>query len=177
MSARKPKAAPPTKRKRSPEPAPTPPVKRNGVTYVPSDQDRRTVESMSRWNQGPEEIARVVGISPTTLRKHFSQELGTAFLRAQDMMWRSLFNQGLGSPARKADKAKGIPGSPAIPPNVKATIAWLEFKAGASARVTVIDGGSEVDPSALSDTEIADRLAKLKRSPAVQRAAKATTVH
>lgn len=170
MPARKPKPAAPV------NPAPPAKAKRPGVAYEPSEKDRRTVDSMGTWAQ-QREIAKVIGISEMTLRKHFREQLDTAFLRAQDGMWRSLFRQGMGSPARKADKAKGIPASPAIPPNVQATIKWLEFRAGASARVTVIDGGAEADLKTMSDTEVADRLAKVSRSPAVLRATKAATVH
>jgi hypothetical protein len=48
--------------------------------------------------------------------------------------------------------------------DVQATIKWLEFQAGASARATIVDGGTEVDPATLSDVEIADRLAFAPRS-------------
>jgi hypothetical protein len=186
--ARKPKAAP------VPAPEPTPPVtrlvggtpafpneeakaKRPGVEYEPSEKDRRTVDSMGTWAQ-QKEIAKVLGISEMTLRKHFREQLDTAFLRAQDGMWRSLYRQGLGSPARKADPKRGTPASPAIPPNVQATIKWLEFRAGASARITVVDGGKEVDPKQLSDADLDREIERLRRTPAVMRAARGQgTVH
>jgi hypothetical protein len=172
MPSRKSKAAPPP----PPQPAPVK-AKRPGVLYEPTDKDRRTVDSMGTW-ASQAEIAKVIGISEMTLRKHFREQLDTAFLRAQDGMWRSLYRQGMGSPARKGDPQKGIPASPPTPPNVQATIKWLEFRAGASSRVTVVDGGTEVDPKELSDADLEARRRQLLRHPAVAKAEKASgTVH
>jgi hypothetical protein len=53
----------------------------------------------------------------------------------------------------------------------KARMNWRES-------ITVVGGGTEVDPATLSDTEIVERVAKPRRMPAVLRAAKASgTVH
>jgi hypothetical protein len=173
----KPAARPAPKSAAKPAPPPPQPAQRpaHRPPYVPTDQARRTVEAMAAGNLGQDEICMVLRISAMTLRKHFRHELDTAFIRAQDTMWRSLFNQGVGSPARKGDPARGIPATPATPPNVKATIAWLEFRANASKRVTVVDGGTEVDPKKLSDTEIAAHIARLSRTGVVSRAIKKAT--
>lgn len=161
-----------------PKPAPVPETKpkRPGILWVPTAQDIRTVRSMATWATH-NEIAKVLGKSHVTLRKHFRAELDNGFLQAQDRVWRSLFNQAVGSPARAADKARGLPAVEAVPPNVKAAIAWLEFKGGASKRVTIVDGGTEVDPRMASESDLDAEIARLQKRPAVQKHMKTATVH
>lgn len=121
---------------------------------------------MSRWNQDQDEIARVLGIDPKTLRKHFPDEIATAYARAQDRMWRSLYVQGIGTPARKADKTKGISASVAIPPNVKATIAWLEFKgAGRPRGVTINNNNISLSLRSVDEAALRAELAEILTAP------------
>lgn len=60
-------------------------TRRGRPPYQPSDKDRRVVEMMAGWAMLEERIAKVLGIDPKTLRKHFAQELevGHARLEAQ----------------------------------------------------------------------------------------------
>lgn len=53
--------------------------------YEPSEKDRRIAEAMAGWAIPQERIAKVIGIDPKTLRKHFAEELGigSAKLEAQ----------------------------------------------------------------------------------------------
>ena len=53
--------------------------------YQPSDKDRRIAEALAGWAIPQERIARVIGVDPKTLRKHFPDELsvGSAKLEAQ----------------------------------------------------------------------------------------------
>lgn len=135
-------------RKATAKPAP-PKRPAHRPSYKPSEKDRRTVEAMAAGNLPQAEICIVLGISKKTLRKHFPHELATAFIRAKNTMWVSLFNQGLGS---REDK---------IPPNVKATIAWLEFKGGAT-RGQPPDGGTVLlpfDSASVKPFEAARRIA------------------
>jgi hypothetical protein len=58
---------------------------RGRPVYQPSDKDRRIAEALAGWAIPQERIARVIGVDPKTLRKHFSDELyvGSAKLEAQ----------------------------------------------------------------------------------------------
>lgn len=112
---------------------------------------------MASGRLGQDEICAVLGITGKTLRKHFEHELRTAFIRAKDSMWRSLFNQGVGSPARVDENGQLV--SPPIPPNVKATIAWLQFQAGASDRTEGDRGVMPVVVTTTSPVEAARRIA------------------
>lgn len=58
---------------------------RGRPAYQPSDKDRRIAEALAGWAIPQERIARVIGVDPKTLRKHFGDELdvGSARLEAQ----------------------------------------------------------------------------------------------
>jgi hypothetical protein len=60
-------------------------TRRGRPPYVPTDKDRRVVEMMAGWSIPEERVAKVLGIDPKTLRKHFAEELevGHARLEAQ----------------------------------------------------------------------------------------------
>ncbi|WP_152662476.1 hypothetical protein [Devosia soli] len=60
-------------------------TRRGRPSYQPTDKDRRVVEMMAGWAMAEERIAKVIGVDPKTLRKHFAQELevGHAKLEAQ----------------------------------------------------------------------------------------------
>jgi hypothetical protein len=110
--------------------APLPPPKRRGkAPYVPTDQDRRTVKAMLAHLAPQAQIETVLGITGKTLRKYFRAEIRISFSLLQTAMSQSLADQGLGRPARAATAT--TPAQPAIPANVKATIAWLKLYGGA----------------------------------------------
>jgi hypothetical protein len=58
---------------------------RGRPAYQPTDKDRRIAEALSGWSIPQDRIARVIGVDPKTLRKHFADELemGSAKLEAQ----------------------------------------------------------------------------------------------
>ena len=58
---------------------------RGRPAYEPTDKDRRIAEAMAGWAIPQERIARIIGIDPKTLRKHFGEELafGSAKLEGQ----------------------------------------------------------------------------------------------
>ena len=58
---------------------------RGRPAYQPSEKDRRIAEALAGWGIPQERIARVIGVDPKTLRKHFPEELdvGSAKLEAQ----------------------------------------------------------------------------------------------
>lgn len=110
--------------------SPPPSPKRRGrPAYDPTDRDRRIVTAMLRYHSTQAEIEAVLGITGKTLRKYFKTEIRIGFSLLLTAMWQSLADQGLGRPARRATAT--TPARAAVPPNVTATIAWLEFKAGA----------------------------------------------
>lgn len=115
-----------------------PSKKGQGITYKPTDQDRRTVAMMSSVSANgdgrgggftQEQICSVLGINPDTLRKYFRRELDTAHLDAKMRMQQSLFQQGMGRPARS--ESEDGPAVSEVLPNVAATKSWLEYYGGA----------------------------------------------
>jgi AcrR family transcriptional regulator len=58
---------------------------RGRPAYQPTDKDRPIAEALSGWSIPQDRIARVIGVDPKTLRKHFADELeiGSAKLEAQ----------------------------------------------------------------------------------------------
>lgn len=82
--------------------------------YEPSEKDRVMVKTMSGFGIPDYEIARVLGISPPTMRKYFDLELATGHVEANAKVAQSLFKktQGDGSGA------------------VVACIFWLKTRAG-----------------------------------------------
>jgi hypothetical protein len=168
---RKPAAAPappsPAKRRtRKPAivPAETPPPDKPArrQPYVPTDRDRSQVSALTGLGIPQVQICALLGgISVSTLHRHYRPEIDTAAARAVARVAESLYNRAL----------KG---------DVNAMKFFLENRARDqwSERVTVIDGGTEVDPATLSDADLDADIARLKRRPAVARALKATgTVH
>jgi hypothetical protein len=55
-------------------------------TYVPTEQDRRTVEMMIGVQIDQNQICAVLDITAPTLRKHFRKELDTAYTRVLTQM-------------------------------------------------------------------------------------------
>lgn len=153
-------------------PAAPPVLKRGQPPHVPTEKSRARVTA---WSGGGIELAMIaaglpnptpdnperVGISIPTLKKHYRAEL----LTGKSMM------DGLAISALGAAMQRG--GKEAV----VAAKWWTQSRMGWSERITVVDGGAEADVKTMSDNEVADRLAKVSRSPAVLRAAKATTVH
>ena len=67
--------------------------------HEPSDQSRKTVEAMSGYGIPHDDIARVVGIDPKTMRLHYREELDTGHTKANAKVAESLFLQATGAPA------------------------------------------------------------------------------
>jgi hypothetical protein len=82
--------------------------------HDPTDKDRRQVESMASYGIPELDIARVIGISPPTLRKWYSYELETGHIKANSMVAQSLYQKAMGS-------GQGA---------VTACIFWLKVRAG-----------------------------------------------
>jgi DNA-binding XRE family transcriptional regulator len=81
--------------------------------HEPDEQSRRTVSSMSAYGIPQEDIAKVVGVDPKTLRKHYRDELDTATAKANAKVAESLYKKATGD------------GSQAV----TAAIFWLKTRA------------------------------------------------
>jgi hypothetical protein len=82
--------------------------------HEPSEQDRRTVETMASHGIPHDDIARVVGITRPTLLKWYQYELDTGHIKANSMVAQSLYQKALGNGAG----------------SVTACIFWLKVRAG-----------------------------------------------
>jgi hypothetical protein len=63
------------------------------IKYVPTDQDRRTVEMMIGAQIDQNQICAVLDITAPTLRKHFRKELDTAYTKVLTRMRAKLISK------------------------------------------------------------------------------------
>ena len=82
--------------------------------HLPEPSERRQVEAMAGYGVPEADIARVLGIDPKTLRKHYRDELDTGHIVATAKVAESLFRKATGD-GRQA---------------VTAAIFWLKTRAG-----------------------------------------------
>lgn len=82
--------------------------------YNPTEKDRTTVKTMSAFGIPDYQIAKVIGIDPKTLRKHFWAELEVGHVEANAKVAASLYKKATGE-GREA---------------VVAAIFWLKARAG-----------------------------------------------
>jgi predicted transcriptional regulator len=82
-------------------------------SHEPNATSRRQVEAMAAYGITEPQIARVVGIDPKTLRKHYRDELDTGQIKANSKVAESLY--------RKATTDG--------PQSVTAAIFWLKTRA------------------------------------------------
>ncbi len=80
--------------------------------YKVTDKDRATVKAMTGYGIKQDDVARVIGISDVTLRKHFAAELDGAIAEANAAVAQSLFQM--------ATKGK----------QVAAAIFWMKARGG-----------------------------------------------
>lgn len=81
--------------------------------HHPEPAGRRQVEAMSAYGVPEADIARVLGIDPKTLRKHYRDELDTGSIKANSRMAENLYRKAMGDG----------------PQSVTATIFWLKTRA------------------------------------------------
>ena len=79
--------------------------------HSPTAEQRKTVEAMSAYGITQEDIAEVIGIDPTTLRKYYSEQLKIARAKANARVAEGLFKKATGEG----------------PQAVTAAIFWLEL--------------------------------------------------
>jgi len=81
--------------------------------HSPEPAGRRQVEAMSAYGIPEADIARVLGIDPKTLRKHYRDELDLGSVKANSRMAENLYKKAMGDG----------------PQSVTATIFWLKTRA------------------------------------------------
>lgn len=64
--------------------------------HVPTDKDRGIVESMVAVGIAQLDIARIIGISDTTLRKYYSEQIETGAVKANAQVGRTWFQRATG---------------------------------------------------------------------------------
>ena len=134
-----------------PKPATPPaetPKKRRTHGYVPTEESRSMVKAMVGVGIGQRDICTVLDISCPTLHRHYRRELDTAYIDVVRAVRRKLLAQALA-------------GDTQCLIHVNKVLGWND-------RLVVVDGGSEVDVTQLSDEELQERIARLQRSPAVR---------
>ncbi len=82
--------------------------------HLPEPSQRRQVEAMAGYGVPEADIARVLGIDPKTLRKHYREELDTGHIKANARVAESLFRKATGDGRQ----------------SVTAAIFWLKTRAG-----------------------------------------------
>ena len=90
--------------------------------WTPTDPQRRQAETMAAYGIPEADIARVLGVSKPTLRKHCGTELDTGATRANSKVADFLFYGicgGTGKPAFKDERAR-----------VTAAIFWMKTRGG-----------------------------------------------
>jgi hypothetical protein len=110
---------------------------------------------MSAVGLTQEEIGIVVGVSDTTLRKHYAKELASAALKANAMVGQSLLHQAIGGPKQEWEKA-----------STSAAIWWSKTRMGwKEPPQTLLHTGDESNPVAVKDVsareQIASRIASI----------------
>jgi hypothetical protein len=96
-------------------------------SHTPDPTLRRQVEAMAAYGVPEADIARVIGIDPKTLRKHYREELDTGHIRATAKVAESLFRKATGEGAQ----------------SVTAAIFWLKTRGGWKETSTIeVAGGS-----------------------------------
>ena len=105
-----------------------------GVLYVPTDDQRRTVRAMAGYGMPQMDIGTFLDIDAKTLRKHFTRELEMGSIEATTKVAQSLF--------RMATEGK----------NVAAAIFWMKARAGW--REKQVEALEDKSPEEMTDAEL-----------------------
>ena len=98
--------------------------------HKPQEVVRRQVEAMAGYGVPEADIARVVGVDPKTLRKHYREELDTGHIKANAKVAENLYRQAMGD-GRAA---------------VTAAIFWLKTRARWKETSVHEIGGPDLEP-------------------------------
>ena len=67
------------------------------MAHEPTEQTRQQVKTLSGYGATQEQIGKVMGVHPDTLRKYYSDELATGTIEANAQVAQSLFKKAIGS--------------------------------------------------------------------------------
>ena len=98
--------------------------------HIPTDKTRDTVESLSGFGIPQDEIARLVGIDPKTLRLYYADQIELGGIKATAKVAQNLFNMAC-KPTRE---------------RLTAAIFWLKVRAGWSEYSPRTPGGIAAEP-------------------------------
>ena len=98
--------------------------------HTPDPALRRQVEAMAGYGIPELGIAKVIGIDPKTLRKHYRSELDLGYVKANSAVAQSLFKKAIGDG----------------PQSVTAAIFWAKTRMGWKETVVNEHGGVENNP-------------------------------
>jgi hypothetical protein len=123
--------------------------------YQPTDQDRKTVESMAGFGVPQEDICKVIlnkrgkPIALMTLRKHFRAELDTGMIKANAKVAQSLHQQAVGEAAVIRVDSDGTTTvvKERVPPSTSAGIWWTKSRMGWRETVRQVLSGDDDAPS------------------------------
>ncbi|MFL6449100.1 MAG: hypothetical protein ACJ746_15650 [Bryobacteraceae bacterium] len=61
------------------------------LTFKASSRDRKLVRALTACGNSPEEIAKILGVKPSMMRKHFREELDLGGVQANSKILGSIF--------------------------------------------------------------------------------------
>lgn len=96
--------------------------------HQPTEQSRHMVKSLIGCGIKVEDTAKIIGIDPKTLRKHYPNELEVGHLAANATVAQALFKKATGG-------------------NVVAQIFWLKARAGWADKLEIEHSGNGLIPT------------------------------
>lgn len=80
--------------------------KPSGKWHTPTEADRERVGMLAAFGNTHDEIAMLLGVSLTTLKKHYKQELDTGRVAANEKVARCLFDEATSGRGRERVRAQ-----------------------------------------------------------------------
>lgn len=111
-----------------------------GMSFQPTEEQRRTVRAMSGFGIPQESIATMLDIEPKTLRKHFRRELDRGSIEATTKVAQTLFSMATSGQ------------------NVAAAIFWMKARAGWREKQELVLSTKPVIE--MTDEELAQEIAR-----------------
>ena len=122
-----------------------------GVLFVPTDEQRRTVRAMAGYGMPQMDIGTFLDIDAKTLRKHFTRELEMGSIEATTKVAQSLF--------RMATEGK----------NVAAAIFWMKARANWREKQPETPALEDKSPDEMTDEELEFLIRKARDDGALPR--------
>lgn len=104
--------------------------------HNPTDEQRKTVEVLAQYGVKKKAIAHKIGVSPSTLERHYLKELLTGDVTVQTLIGQTSMRVALGSPAEyypldhQRPELRGKLMRAEVPPNDKLLMFFLKTRLG-----------------------------------------------